>query len=77
MTFDGDVCVREVNLPPGVFGAIRESPDGVTNIYISSCLSFEEKRKTYRHEMRHYRLKHIGSQKSVRQMENEADEFIK
>ena len=76
MVFDGEVCVREVDLPPGVFGAIRESPDGVTNIYISSSLSFEEKQKTYRHEMRHYNLKHIGSGKSVRQMEMEADEAI-
>lgn len=76
MTFDGDVCVREVDLPPGVFGAIRESPDGVTNIYISSRLSFEEKKKTYRHEMRHYRLKHIGSKKTVYQMEKEANEVI-
>ena len=76
MTFDGEVCVREVDLPPGVCGAIRESPDGVTNIYLSARLSYEEKRKTYRHEMRHYHLKHIGSRKSVQQMEAEADEAI-
>jgi len=76
MTFDGEVCVREVDLPPGVFGAIRESPDGVTNIYISSRLSFEEKQKTYRHEIRHYRLGHIGSGKPVSQMELEANEAI-
>lgn len=76
MTFDGEVCVREVDLPPGVCGAIRESPDGVMNIYISSRLTFEEKRKTYRHEMRHFRLGHIGSLKLVRQMEKEANEAI-
>jgi len=76
MTFDGEVCVREVDLPPGVFGAIRESPDGVTNIYISARLSYEEKRKTYMHEIRHHNLHHIGSGKSVHQMEMEADELI-
>lgn len=73
MTFDGEVCVREVDLPPGVCGAIRESPDGVTNIYLSSRLTFEERRKTYDHEMRHYHLQHIGSGKTARQMEAEAD----
>ena len=73
MTFDGDVCVREVDLPPGVFGAIRESPDGVTNIYLNSRYTFEQRRLTYDHEMRHYKLKHIGSGKPVRQMEAEAE----
>ncbi len=76
MTFDGEVCVREVDLPPGVCGAIRESPDGVVNIYISSRLSDEEKKKTYDHEMRHHRLHHIGSGKSVRQMESEVNEAM-
>lgn len=76
MTFDGEVCVREIDLPSGVAGAIRESPDGVTNIYLNSRYTFEERRKAYKHEMRHYKLRHIGSGKSVRQMEHEADDVI-
>lgn len=73
MTFDGDVCVREVSLPSGVCGVVRESPDGVTNVYLNSRLTAEERRKTYVHELRHHNLKHIGSGKPVSQMEKEAD----
>ena len=76
MVFDGEVCVREVDLPPGVCGMIRESPDGIVNIYINARLSYEEKLKTYNHEMRHHTLHHIGSGKTVQQMESEANEAI-
>lgn len=76
MTFDGEICVREIDLPSGVAGAIRESPDGVTNIYLNARYTFEERRKTYNHELRHYNLRHIGSGKPVRLMELEADDAI-
>ena len=73
MIFDGYVVIREVDLPPGVHGAIREDPDGIANIYINAADPDEEKRKTLKHEMRHYKLKHIGSGKTLRLMEDEAD----
>ena len=72
MIFNGDVVIRVVSLPSGVHGSIREDPDGITNIYINACDSQEEKIKTLRHELRHYKLRHIGSGKTVRMMETEA-----
>ena len=73
MTFDGDVCVREIPLPAGVHGAIRESPDNVCNIYINQNDPMEVRRKTLEHEMAHFRLGHLGSGKTLRIMEDEAD----
>ncbi len=73
MSFDGDVVVREVDLPPGVHGMIQEDPDGVANIYINLHDSWEERQKTLRHEMAHYRLGHLGSGKPVALMEEEAE----
>ncbi len=72
MMFNGDIVVREVTLPPGVHGAVREDPDGIVNVYINDQDCREEKLKTLRHELRHYELHHIGSGKTVRAMETEA-----
>lgn len=73
MTFDGRVVIREVQLPPGVHGAIMEDPDGIANIYINELDPEEEKRKTLRHEMRHFTLGHLGSGRPLRLMEAEAE----
>lgn len=75
-SFDGYVVIREVPLPPGVHGAIRLDPDGIANIYINSRDPEEERRKTLRHEIKHYELKHIGSGKPLSMMEAEADEAV-
>lgn len=74
MTFDGTIAIREVPLPVGVHGMIKESPDGIVNIYINAADTPEEKRKTLRHEMRHYSLGHLRFDRPVAQMEAEADE---
>lgn len=73
MSFDGDVVVREVELPPGVHGMIQEDPEGVTNIYINERDSWEERQKTLQHELEHHHLGHLGSGKPVRMMEAEAE----
>ena len=73
MQFNGDICIREVALPAGVHGAIMESPDGIANIYINQRDPEEEKRKTLRHELRHYVLGHIGSGKRLSVIESEAE----
>ena len=72
MIFNGDIVIREVALPPGVHGSIREDPDGIVNIYINSCDTQEEKLKTLHHELRHHKLHHLGSGKSIQTMEIEA-----
>ena len=56
-----DYIVREVPLPPGVHGIVREDPDGLANIYINSADPEEEKKKTLEHELRHVRLDHLHS----------------
>lgn len=73
MIFDGDVVIREVQLPPGVHGMIHEDPDGIANIYISESDSEEEKQKTLAHELRHLALRHLGSGRPVRMMEEETN----
>ena len=73
MIFDGDVVIREIVLPHGVHGAIREDPDGIANIYINASDPEEERRQTLKHEMRHFKLRHLGSGKSLHIMEAEAD----
>lgn len=73
MTFDGLFAVREVPLPPGVHGMIKESPDGIVNIYINIADPDEEKLKTLQHEMRHYALGHLNFDRPVAEMEAEAE----
>ncbi len=68
-----DIIVREISLPHGVHGMIKEDPDGMSNIYINQHDSFEEKRRTLRHELRHHRLRHLGSGRTLRQIEKEAE----
>lgn len=72
MIFNGDIVIREVPLPLGVHGAIMEDPDGIANIYINAEDSQEEKFKTLCHELKHYKLHHVGSEKPVHIMEDEA-----
>lgn len=72
MNFD-DCIIRETPLPPGIHGMIKESPDGYANIYINQSDPEEEKLKTLRHELRHYRLGHLRFEKSIAEMEAEAD----
>ncbi|MBO7709346.1 MAG: hypothetical protein J6S83_02690 [Lachnospiraceae bacterium] len=73
MQYDGEIIIREVLLPYGVHGVLREDPEGNANIYINQRDSIEERRKTVNHELRHYRLGHIGSGRPVRQLEKEAE----
>ena len=76
MNFDGYVVIREVSLPSGIHGAIREDPDGIANIYLNESDSEEEKRRTLNHEMRHYQKGHLGSEKPISTIEEEAEEAI-
>lgn len=71
MSFDGEVVIREVDLPPGVHGMIQEDPDGVANIYINLHDSWEERQKTLKHEMDHIRFGHLCSELPVTMMEEE------
>lgn len=72
MSFDGDVVIREVDLPPGVHGSIEEDPDGIANIYINQHDSWEERMKTLRHELGHHRLGHLRSCAPLPTLEEEA-----
>lgn len=73
MQDNGIIIIREVPLPHGVHGVLREDPEGNANIYVNDRDSFEERKKTVNHELRHYRLGHIGSGMPVRQLEKEAE----
>ena len=53
MITDGDYCVRIINLPGDIHGAIRLSEDDYANIYINDQLSSEAKRRTFTHEIQH------------------------
>lgn len=54
MTEDGeDYRVYMVKLPGDVRGAVRLDEEGFASIYINDDLSPEEKRKVFRHEIRH------------------------
>ena len=73
MRYTGEIIIREIPLPCGVHGVLREDPEGNANIYVNQRDPEEERRKTVAHELRHYRLGHIGSGKPVRQAEEEAE----
>ena len=73
MQYRGEIIIREVPLPHGVHGILREDPEGNANIYVNQHDSYEERRKTVAHELRHYHLGHIGSGKHVQQIEKEAE----
>lgn len=73
MRIDGDAIIREVPLPSGIHGMIKEDPDGYANIYLNGKDPEEKKKKTLEHELRHYRLGHLHLNEPLRQKENEAD----
>ena len=65
-----DVIVRLIDLPvPGV--TVLDS-DGNYNVYINARLSYEERKKTLAHELRHISKDHFYDDKSVADCEKEA-----
>lgn len=66
-----DVIVRVVEMDPRVKGFLKESSDGVYNIYINSCLCPEAQRDTYRHELEHIKKNHLSSSRWVMDLEAE------
>lgn len=69
-----EVIVRIVDgLDPRVHGFVKEDPNGDYNIYINSCLCLEAQLETYEHELRHIYMKHLRSDRQVRELEDEAE----
>lgn len=48
-----EYCVRLIDLPYGVNGMVSFDVDGFANIYINAHLTYEERAKAVRHELRH------------------------
>lgn len=65
-----DVIVRLMDLPvPGV--TVLDS-DGNYNVYINARLSYEERKKTLAHELRHIKNDHFFDDRAVTIIEKEA-----
>jgi Zn-dependent peptidase ImmA (M78 family) len=68
------VVIRFVDIPMAIHGYVRESADGIFNVYINANLSTEKKIEAIIHELKHILLNHLHDDcKSVEQMEFEAD----
>ena len=50
-----DIIVRLMPLPVGVRAFTLPDSDGDYNIYLNSCLSFEQQRRSLHHEQMHIR----------------------
>ena len=71
MKEDGEYYrVYMVKLPGDVRGAVRLDEEGFASIYINDDLPPEEKRKVFRHEIRHIRRGDHFSPASIRQVES-------
>lgn len=70
MNDDGEgYRVYMVKLPGDVRGAVRLDEEGFASIYINDDLSPEEKRKVFRHEIRHIRRNDHFSPAPIRDIE--------
>ena len=65
-----EVIVRLIDLT--VPGVTVLDEDGNYNVYINARLSFEERKKTLAHELRHINKEHFYSDLSVADCEQEA-----
>lgn len=72
MKTDG-VFVRLIPLPATVHGCVRPNDDGTFSVYINSNDSESVRRDTLRHELRHIDLGHFWSDKTIAEMEREAE----
>ena len=68
-----DYFVRTVALPHSVDGVTVPNSDGTFDIYLNEALGDEARRKWLSHEIEHIRAGHFYKQKSVSEMEREAE----
>lgn len=61
--------------PYGIKGSTNKNKDGSFTIIINSHLSFEEQRKTYKHELFHIMNEDFDKECFVDQLENSAHSF--
>lgn len=62
--------VYVVQMPPGIRGAVRISPDGFFNVYISDALSPAARRRTLDHELNHIARDDFFSDRPIEEIEN-------
>lgn len=60
-------------LDPRVKGFVKEDNNGDYNVYINSCLCVEAQIETCEHELRHIYMKHLRSDRPVRELEDEVE----
>ena len=65
--------VRLMDLEPGVSGLISVDETGFVNIYINARLSYEERLRALRHELRHYYREDLYSDVDIREVERLAE----
>lgn len=66
-----DFCVREIELPYEVKGAVTpNADDDGYSIYINSRLSDDQKRKAYEHEVDHIKNEDFYNDKPIEEIES-------
>ena len=65
--------VRLIDLEPGVSGMISVDETGFVNIYINARLSYDQRRRALRHELRHYYREDLYSAADIREVERLAE----
>lgn len=69
MLTEGDYCVRMVNFPGDIHGAVMLSEDDFANIYINDQLAPWAKRKAFDHEIMHIEQNDFYNEKPIWEVE--------
>ena len=63
-------AVRLIKLPPNVKGYVHRDADDFNNIYINKDMSWEEQRKTEKHELEHIKREDFDNDLTIPEIEN-------
>lgn len=72
--YDSDFFVRLIPLPRGSEALVLPNDDMTYDVYVNSNLCPDKQREALDHEIKHIKKDHFHSNKSIRQVEAEADE---
>lgn len=71
---DYNVIVRFIDLPYAVRGFVKESSDGIYNVYLNSRYCYSQNIKTLIHELKHIRNGDLNSLLSAHEIERRAND---
>lgn len=65
-----DYCVRVIDFPTHLGGAVVTSEDGFYNVYLNARCSWEKQREAFLHEMQHITRDDFYNDKDIMEVES-------